>query len=75
MHMLMDYVPDVAAFKELDFHGGDSYICAVSPPTFPPACSGRPNSSSQAKLKRTKPFYILQFEALKALTAPEVCRD
>lgn len=27
--MLMDYVPDVAAFKELDFKGADTYICAV----------------------------------------------
>ena len=27
----------------------------------------------QGKLKRTKPFYVPQFEALKALTAPEVC--
>ncbi|KAH9943032.1 UROD/MetE-like protein [Epithele typhae] len=52
MEMLMDYVPDVAAFKELDFKGGDSYVCA-------------------AKLKRTKPFFVSQFEALKALTAPE----
>ena len=26
----------------------------------------------QSKLKRTKPFYIGQYEALKALTKPEV---
>ena len=25
----MDYVPDVAAFKELDFKGADSYIWVV----------------------------------------------
>ena len=29
MEMFMDYVPDVAAFKELDFKGADSYICVV----------------------------------------------
>lgn len=51
-HMLMDYVPDVAAFKKLDFHGGDSHICV-------------------GKLKRTKPFYVGQFNQLKALTKPE----
>ncbi|KAH8120189.1 UROD/MetE-like protein [Phellopilus nigrolimitatus] len=51
-HMLMAYVPDVAAFIKLDFHGGDTYIC-------------------ESKLKRTKPFYKAQFEALKALTKPE----
>lgn len=28
-HMFMDYVPDIAAFKELDFKGADSYICVV----------------------------------------------
>ncbi|KAL5534368.1 hypothetical protein ACEPAG_830 [Sanghuangporus baumii] len=52
LHMLMDYVPDVAAFKKLNFHGGDSYVC-------------------ESKLKRTKPFYIDQFQALKASTKPE----
>ncbi|OCB90119.1 UROD/MetE-like protein [Sanghuangporus baumii] len=52
LHMLMDYVPDVAAFKKLNFHGGDSYVC-------------------ENKLKRTKPFYIDQFQALKASTKPE----
>ncbi|CDO69475.1 hypothetical protein BN946_scf184817.g35 [Trametes cinnabarina] len=50
--MLMDYVPDVAAFKEHDFKGADTHICV-------------------SKLKRTKPFYVPQFEALKALTKPE----
>ena len=25
----MDYVPDIAAFKELNFHGGDTYVCTV----------------------------------------------
>ncbi|KAI0686217.1 UROD/MetE-like protein [Earliella scabrosa] len=50
--MFMDYVPDVAAFKVIDFKGADSYLCV-------------------GKLKRTKPFYIPQYEALKALTAPE----
>ena len=30
---------------------------------------------TQSKLKRTKQFYVPQFEALKALTAPEVCRN
>lgn len=25
--LFMDYVPDVAAFKQVDFHGGDSYMC------------------------------------------------
>ncbi|RPD54114.1 UROD/MetE-like protein [Lentinus tigrinus ALCF2SS1-7] len=52
VEMFMDYVPDVAAFKELDFKGADSYICV-------------------SKLKRTKQFYVPQYEALKALTAPE----
>ncbi|EJD04082.1 UROD/MetE-like protein [Fomitiporia mediterranea MF3/22] len=52
LHMLMDYCPDVAAFKKLNFHGGDSHICV-------------------GKIKRTKPFYIEQFKALKALTKPE----
>ncbi|KAI0655349.1 UROD/MetE-like protein [Cubamyces menziesii] len=50
--MFMDYVPDVAAFKKLDFKGADTYICV-------------------SKLKRTKPFYVPQYEALKALTTPE----
>lgn len=27
--MFMDYVPDIAAFKELDFKGADSYLCVV----------------------------------------------
>ncbi|OCH93287.1 UROD/MetE-like protein [Obba rivulosa] len=26
-HMLMDYCPDVAAFKKLSFKGADSYVC------------------------------------------------
>ncbi|EIW62345.1 UROD/MetE-like protein [Trametes versicolor FP-101664 SS1] len=52
MHMLMDYVPDVAAFKEHDFKGADTYVCV-------------------SKLKRTKQFYVPQYEALKALTSPE----
>ncbi|KAI0333365.1 UROD/MetE-like protein [Cubamyces sp. BRFM 1775] len=50
--MFMDYVPDVAAFKKLDFKGADTYICV-------------------SKLKRTKPFYVPQYEALKAFTTPE----
>ena len=25
----MDYVPDVAAFKVIDFKGADSYLCVV----------------------------------------------
>ena len=29
--MFMDYVPDVAAFKKLDFKGADTYICVVRP--------------------------------------------
>lgn len=29
LEMFMDYVPDVAAFKEHDFKGADTYICAV----------------------------------------------
>ena len=29
--------------------------------------------TAQGKLKRTKPFYVAQFEALKAVTLPEVC--
>lgn len=52
LYMLMDYCPDVAAFKKLDFHGGDSYVC-------------------EGKLRRTKPFYVSQFEALKTVTLPE----
>ncbi|KAM5537808.1 hypothetical protein V8D89_008576 [Ganoderma adspersum] len=52
IEMFMDYVPDIAAFKVLNFKGADSYLCV-------------------SKLKRTKPFYVPQFEALKALTAPE----
>ncbi|KAI5121276.1 hypothetical protein M0805_002321 [Coniferiporia weirii] len=27
LHMLMMYVPDVAAFAKLSFHGGDTYLC------------------------------------------------
>ena len=53
LHMFMDYVPDVAGFKKLEFKNAPSYIC-------------------ESKLKRTKPFYVAQFEALKALTRPEV---
>lgn len=29
IEMFMDYVPDIAAFKELDFKGADSYLCVV----------------------------------------------
>ena len=50
--MFMDYVPDVAAFKKLEFKGAASYVCT-------------------GKLRRTKPFYVEHFEALKALTKPE----
>ncbi|KAK7694468.1 hypothetical protein QCA50_001654 [Cerrena zonata] len=49
---LMDYVPDVMAFKKLDFKKADSYVC-------------------EKKLRRTKPFYLYQFEELKKLTTPE----
>lgn len=31
MELFMDYVPDVAAFKELNFKGADSYLCVVRP--------------------------------------------
>ncbi|EMD41171.1 hypothetical protein CERSUDRAFT_80798 [Gelatoporia subvermispora B] len=51
-HMLMDYCPDVKAFKKLSFKGADSYVC-------------------ESKLKRTKQFYVPQFEALKKFTKPE----
>ena len=27
--LFMDYVPDIAAFKVLNFKGADSYICVV----------------------------------------------
>lgn len=33
----------------------------------------RPSYVCVSKLKRTKPFYVAEFEALKALTRPEVC--
>ncbi|KAI0365469.1 UROD/MetE-like protein [Pilatotrama ljubarskyi] len=85
--MLMDYVPDVAAFKKLDFKGADTYLCVVrfssSPfllfPRSPSQASLRfritgshpTRDHPQSKLKRTKQFYVPQFEALKALTAPE----
>ena len=29
MEWLMDYVPDIAAFKVLNFKGADSYLCVV----------------------------------------------
>ncbi len=29
IEMFMDYVPDVAAFKVLNFKGADSYLCVV----------------------------------------------
>ena len=31
IEMFMDYVPDIAAFKVLNFKGADSYICVVRP--------------------------------------------
>ena len=30
IEMFMDYVPDIAAFKVLNFKGADSYLCVVS---------------------------------------------
>lgn len=72
MHMLMDYVPDVAAFKEHDFKGADTYVCVVRTHLGLPF-SRRKLISPQSKLKRTKQFYVPQYEALKALTSPEVC--
>ena len=29
IEMFMDYVPDIAAFKVLNFKGADSYLCVV----------------------------------------------
>ncbi|OBZ73472.1 Uncharacterized protein YxjH [Grifola frondosa] len=58
--MFMDYVPDIEAHKvQADFKGSDSYICVPY------------IVSTQGKLKRTRPFYVPQFEALKKLTTPE----
>jgi hypothetical protein len=37
------------------------------------AFKNAPSYICESKLRRTKPFYIAQFEALKALTKPEVC--
>ena len=30
-HSFYDYVPDVMAFKKLDFKKADSYVCEVDP--------------------------------------------
>ena len=64
--LFMSYSPDVFAFKQADV-----YVCEVRIDEFHPSF-GYSLVAAQSRIQRRKPFVVPQFEALKALTSPEV---
>ncbi|KZV74157.1 UROD/MetE-like protein [Peniophora sp. CONT] len=56
LEKFMDYVPDTAGFKLLNFKKADSYLC-------------------NGKIKRTKTFYVDEFETLKSLVPADEVKN